>query len=410
VYNDLQKDFNLGPRHLSAVPLVRGLVQYSLAPLFGYLSDCYSRRRLFTIGVLWWGVSTLFIAAASTFAELIVASALNAIGLATVVPVSYSLLTDYFPVENRGKAFGWLGFSSVSGAIAGVMLPTALEGVDFNTTLHNWRICTYILGAVVMVLSLMIVFVVKNPPRKEAVGVNLSHLKAIFANKTYLLVMMAGVCSSLSWDVFSFLVLWLQCMGMSTVQSGIAFSSCALGAAIGGLFGGYAGDWASSWDRDKGRIIVGQISIFLGIPFAVIFFGEIPRSPDWLWLFCVIGFCFGFSISWPSSACNLPILSEVVPHAASGTAYSIDRLIEGSAAAVGSLGLGILAKSYGYLGGDHCSPNMSAEQLAPMSAGLANALLLVMVVPWSVCFFVYFLLYWTYRRDRKGAFINGHRD
>lgn len=253
----------------------------------------------------------MFIAAATSFPELIVASMLNGVGLATVVPVSYSLICDYFDVDNRGKAFGLLGFSSVTGAIAGVMLPTALEGIDFNTSMHNWRISTYILGAIVILLSGLVVTVVKNPPRKEAVGVNMGHLKQIFSNKTYLLVMTAGIFSSLSWDVFSFLILWLQCMGMSTVQSGLAFSSCALGAALGSLFGGIVGDWAAKWDREKGRIIVGQISIFLGIPFAVIFFGEIPRTPDWLWLFCIIGFFFGFCISWPASACNLPILSEV---------------------------------------------------------------------------------------------------
>lgn len=254
----------------------------------------------------------MFIAAATSFPELIVASMLNGVGLATVVPVSYSLICDYFDVDNRGKAFGLLGFSSVTGAIAGVMLPTALEGIDFNTSMHNWRISTYILGAIVILLSGLVVTVVKNPPRKEAVGVNMGHVKQIFSNKTYLLVMTAGIFSSLSWDVFSFLILWLQCMGMSTVQSGLAFSSCALGAALGSLFGGIVGDWAAKWDREKGRIIVGQISIFLGIPFAVIFFGEIPRTPDWLWLFCIIGFFFGFCISWPASACNLPILSEVL--------------------------------------------------------------------------------------------------
>eukprot|EP00162_Nutomonas_longa_P008190 comp18339_c0_seq1/m.32592 comp18339_c0_seq1/g.32592 ORF comp18339_c0_seq1/g.32592 comp18339_c0_seq1/m.32592 type:complete len:290 (+) comp18339_c0_seq1:720-1589(+) len=286
------------------------------------------------------------------------------------------------------------------------MLPTGLEGVNFETSMHNWRICTYILGVVVMLLSILVMVWVKNPPRMDAVGVNIGHLKAIFSNKTYLLVMTAGVFSSLSWDVFSFLILWLQCMGMNTVQSGLSFSFCALGAAFGGLFGGYVGDWASGWDRDKGRIIVGQISIFLGIPFAVIFFGEIPRNPDWLWLFCLIGFFFGFCISWPQSACNLPILSEVVPHAATGTAYSIDRLIEGCAAALGSLGLGIIAKHYGYLGGDNCSVTSSAEALASQSSALAMALLLVMIVPWTICFFIYFILYFTYRRDRQGGYLS----
>jgi H+/Cl- antiporter ClcA len=69
-------------------------------------------------------------------------------------------------------------------------------------------------------------------------------------------------------------------MGMTTGQAGIAFSSCALGAALGSLFGGFCGDWAAAWDPEKGRIVVGQISVFLGIPFAVVFFGEIPRSPE----------------------------------------------------------------------------------------------------------------------------------
>lgn len=69
-----------------------------------------------------------------------------------------------------------------------------------------------------------------------------------------------------------FLTLYLQLLGMGDGASSALMALFLGGSALGGLLGGVLGDWAARISKYHGRIIVCQLSVFLGVPFSFVLF------------------------------------------------------------------------------------------------------------------------------------------
>src|SRR3989475_9070281 len=82
------------------------IVVYMLAaPLFGMLGDTRSRTRLIGLGVGIWSVATALAGFARCYGSLFAARAAVGVGEAPYGTISPALLADYFPREQRGRAF-----------------------------------------------------------------------------------------------------------------------------------------------------------------------------------------------------------------------------------------------------------------------------------------------------------------
>src|SRR6266568_1769821 len=75
------------------------------APLFGTLGDTRSRNRLLAIGVALWSVATALAGLARNYVGLFAARAAVGVGEAAYGTISPALLADYFPRQQRGRAF-----------------------------------------------------------------------------------------------------------------------------------------------------------------------------------------------------------------------------------------------------------------------------------------------------------------
>ncbi len=83
--------------------------------LAGALSDYFGRRRLFVIGLVGFGVTSLLCGLAPNIEILIVARLLQGAAGAILVPGSLAILTATFEGEEQGRAFGvWAGASGVA--------------------------------------------------------------------------------------------------------------------------------------------------------------------------------------------------------------------------------------------------------------------------------------------------------
>lgn len=95
----------------------------SLLLIGGSLGDLYGRRRVFSIGLVWFGACSLLCAIAPTSAVLIGARAAQGIGGALLVPSTLALIMDTFPEDERGGAIGswtaWTGIATVIGPLGG---------------------------------------------------------------------------------------------------------------------------------------------------------------------------------------------------------------------------------------------------------------------------------------------------
>lgn len=98
----------------------------ALLILAGALSDFYGRRRLFFIGLVGFGVTSVLCGLAPNMELLILARMLQGAAGAVLVPGSLAILTTTFSGEEQGRAFGfWAGASALT-AILGPPLGGAL--------------------------------------------------------------------------------------------------------------------------------------------------------------------------------------------------------------------------------------------------------------------------------------------
>src|SRR4051812_29837934 len=98
----------------------------SLLLVGGSLGDLMGRRKMFSIGLAGFGVTSLLCAAAPSAEVLIAMRALQGVAGALLVPASLALITAVFPPDERGAAIGtwtaWAGISLVLGPFGGGLL------------------------------------------------------------------------------------------------------------------------------------------------------------------------------------------------------------------------------------------------------------------------------------------------
>ncbi|MGA9748028.1 MAG: MFS transporter [Nocardioides sp.] len=90
----------------------------SLILVGGGLGDRFGRRRLFHIGIGWFGAASLLCAIAQTPDQLVLARLVQGIGGALLTPGSLAIIQASFRPADRGKVIGqWAGLGGVAAAI-----------------------------------------------------------------------------------------------------------------------------------------------------------------------------------------------------------------------------------------------------------------------------------------------------
>jgi EmrB/QacA subfamily drug resistance transporter len=111
----------------------------SLLLLGGRLSDLFGRKRMFVIGLVGFGVASAAGGAATSFAVLVVARAVQGAFAAVLAPSALALLTTTFTdARGRARAFGVYAALAGGGAAVGLLLGGAL--VQYL----NWRWCMFV--------------------------------------------------------------------------------------------------------------------------------------------------------------------------------------------------------------------------------------------------------------------------
>jgi EmrB/QacA subfamily drug resistance transporter len=95
----------------------------SLLLIGGSLGDIFGERRVFSAGVIGFGVTSILCAAAPTIEVLVAARALQGVAGALLTPAALAVIVNTFPGEQRGRAIGmwtaWAGIGAVLGPLVG---------------------------------------------------------------------------------------------------------------------------------------------------------------------------------------------------------------------------------------------------------------------------------------------------
>jgi len=114
----------------------------------GALGDRFGRKGALNVGLVVFGLGSLFAALGDGTTEIITGRAIMGIGAALVMPSTLSILTNVFPPHERARAIGmWAGVAGAGGAIGPITSGFLLE--------HFWWGSIFFLNLPVVVLALV---------------------------------------------------------------------------------------------------------------------------------------------------------------------------------------------------------------------------------------------------------------
>ena len=141
----------------------------------GRLTDRVSRKALLVVGMLFWSLMTIACGFAHSFPELFLARLGVGVGEACLAPASFSIVSDYFSPDRRGRAMGIMIAGSPAGSafsilLGGVILQyfgSALVPVPVLGLAAPWQLTFFCVGFPGLFVVLLLFFTVKEPVRHE---------------------------------------------------------------------------------------------------------------------------------------------------------------------------------------------------------------------------------------------------
>jgi MFS family permease len=271
----IQKEFGLSNTEVGLLASAFLLV-YALAALpFGYWADRGVRRTVVGIGVAIWSIATLFTGFARNFFQLFLSRAVLGIGEASYYPAGTSLLSDYFPKEQRGRVMSIWGVGSTIGIAVG------FAGGGYIADKFGWR-DAFFFAAIPGILFALLAFGLREPLRGNVEGrgpalmqtrdaslrtflnlMRIPTLRATILSQTALYFVLAS-------NAFWLPTLLVRRFDLSVSQAGL-FAGIVL--VSGGLIGTLAGGWIADRLAPKNPaayLQVGIVGFLIGAVFIVI--------------------------------------------------------------------------------------------------------------------------------------------
>ncbi len=222
-----------------------------------------------------WSVMTGLCGMANSFMHLLLARVGVGIGEAGCSPPAMSMLADFYPRSERGRAMGIYALGLPIGTAAGL----AMGG--WLAQQYGWRVALMAVGFPGVVLAVLMKLTVKEPPRgfaenRKAGPVERAPLgqvlKVMLGKPTYVMLLVAGSLGafcSLGLQ-FWFPSFFMRAYGMSMTQVGLWWG---LSAGAAGLLGAFGGGWLA--DRFGARdpryiLLLPAIGLLIGMPFQII--------------------------------------------------------------------------------------------------------------------------------------------
>ena len=237
------------------------------------LADRWVRRSLIALSLATWSVMTAASGLARGFTDLALARIGVGIGEAGAAPPGHSLLSDYFPLEQRATALSIYA----CGVYIGVGFGFWLGG--WINDAFGWRVAFFVVGLPGLAMALIVRLTVRELPRgwreHPAVRVrpySLSEVRRFFSTlSTGRRVILAAAFHSFSvssWATWG-AVFFIRVHHMAPRELGWWLSWIV---ALGGGIGTFAGGWiADCWQHrePRARTYISMIGVLLCVPFSV---------------------------------------------------------------------------------------------------------------------------------------------
>jgi predicted MFS family arabinose efflux permease len=221
---EISKDLNVPIGIGGQIRTAASMVAFIGSIAMTFIAARYNYKRLLTVGLLVIAASAVASSFAPSFPVLLLSTVLTGAGMAIVVPMTTTLIAEYFPVAEQGRAMSLLGVGGGFGFLLGGTIVGQIAEIG------GWRLA-YIgfagsLGALGLIITYFTLPETENRGSKDIA----SGIREITSNRSAIgcllsnLLASAGIQGVYFW-CFSFLKETFQA---STVQTGYIFTGTAV--------------------------------------------------------------------------------------------------------------------------------------------------------------------------------------
>jgi MFS transporter, Spinster family, sphingosine-1-phosphate transporter len=295
------------------------LVTYMIAaPIFGWLADRMSRWLIIGVSVILWSGATAASGFAGTFALLFAMRLLVGVGEGGYGPAAPTIISDFFPLEVRGRVLSYFYVALPVGSALGY----AIGG--FVTKHWGWQAAFFAVAPPGVLLGLAC-FLQRDPREstktaKEKRHATLHDYVGLARIRSYVWNTLAMTALTFAMGGLSFWVPgYLQYRGLPA-ESRIVFGGMLVVAGLTAtLLGGIAGDLLRK--RFAGAyFLVSGIGVMIAFPFsAAVVLTPFPMA--WVLMFAALFFLF-FNTGPSNTA-----LANVTRPSVRATAFAVNILI-----------------------------------------------------------------------------------
>lgn len=212
------------------------------------LADRASRTRIMTIALVLWSAMTACCGLAQNFLQLFVARLGVGIGEAGGVAPAYSLVSDYFPSDQRARALGVYSFGIPIGSALGIFAGGVIA------SLVDWRTAFFAVGLAGLLIAPLFKLLVREPARGRydppgATGAPASLgdvLRVLLGKRSFWGISLGASASSMMGYGLFF---WLPSFFVRSFEITLLNASLVYGAIL--LVGGIAGTWLGGALADR---------------------------------------------------------------------------------------------------------------------------------------------------------------
>ncbi|MBD2260101.1 MFS transporter [Pseudanabaena sp. FACHB-2040] len=267
------------------------MLSYALMALFyGVLSDRFGRWSIIRISLIIFVVCTALTATAQTAAQLSFWRLLTGLGASGVIPLTFALVGDLFPFEQRGSKLG-LVFAAMEGGMA-----AGSAGGAILEPFIGWRwlfVGTAVLAAIVLWRlhpygALFDTPKVDKLPSLRQVFRGYSQILSSFrGQRTYAYVLWNGIYHS---GVYTWLGLYLsQRYGMDALSIGLTILGYGIpGLLLSSLIGRAVDRWGRRWLVPLGLVMAALAGLAM-----------IPKIPAVGTTLAVLVLSLGYDLTQP---------------------------------------------------------------------------------------------------------------
>lgn len=245
----IKEELNLSDTQLGLMGgLAFALFYTALGIPIAWLADRKNRTWIITIALVIWSGFSALCGAAQNFWQLFAARVGVGVGEAGGVAPSYSLISDYFPPQERGRAMAVFSFGIPIGSAAGILFGGLIaHAID-------WRWAFAIVGLAGVAVAPLFKMIVKEPARGRYDGEDgkgpapplAKVVKELAAKPSFWFLSLGAASSSI---VGYGLIFWLPSFFQRSFDLSLVDRSLYYAAII--FFGGIAGIWLGGFLGDR---------------------------------------------------------------------------------------------------------------------------------------------------------------